>query len=136
MAVLESQNTPVGTMNCAVIADEPAAIECNHLGPDGIELSYFDLLDETPEFSEAAILLEDDVLEYCYVKNGNDGKQYFGFDRCLPGSGEYRQILTRHKLVNKMEANTFERYPSGKTVLSRRGRILEVSSLSQGGKYV
>ncbi len=136
MPVLENQNNYIETIDRTDIQNKPASVEYNHLPTGGIQLNYFDLLDETPDFSEAAILLEDDVIEYCYVKNGDDGKQYFGFDHCLPGSGEYRQILSRHKLVNKMEANTFESYPSGKTVLSRRGKILEVSSPKQGGTHV
>jgi len=140
MAVMENKDISIGSINCTVIenesTDESTLVKGNHVGPDGIELNYFDLLDETPEFSEAAILLADDVIEYCYVKNGKDGRQYFGFDRCLPGTDEYNQIIARHNLINKMEANTFERYPSGKTVLSRRGKILEVSSVRQGGMYV
>ena len=136
MPVLENKNSSIETIDRTEIENKSALVEYRHTPTGGIQLNYFDLLDETPDFSEAAILLEDDVIEYCYVKNGDDGKQYFGFDRCLPGSGEYRQILTRHKLVNKMEANTFERYPSGKTILSRRGRIVEVSSPGQGGTYV
>jgi len=120
----------------ALTANEPVPVECKQAKTDGIQLNYFDLLDETPEFSEAAILLEDDVVEYCYVKMQNDGKQYFGFDRCLPGTDEYRKIIDRHKLVTKMEANTFELYPSGKTILSRRGRILEVNFPAPGGIYV
>jgi len=103
---------------------------------DGIELNYFDLLDETPEFSEAAILLDDNVIEYCYVKNGKDGRQCFGFDRCSPGADEYDQIIARHKLEKKMEANTFELYPSGKTVLSRRGRIIEVHPPKSTAAYI
>src|SRR5258708_7885055 len=77
-----------------------------------LPLSYFDLMNETPEFSEAAILLEDETLEYCYIKIALDGSQYFGFNCSLPGSPEYNEILTRHKITKRMEANTFERYPS------------------------
>ncbi len=120
----------------SLILNDPVPVECEQEKTDGIQPNYFDLLDETPEFSEAAILLEDDVIEYCYVKMQDDGKQYFGFDRCLPGADEYKKIIDRHKLVNKMEANTFERYPSGKTVLSRRGRILEMNFPKSGGVYV
>ncbi len=94
---------------------------------NNLPLSYFDLMNETPEFSEAAILLEDDTLEYCYIKIALDGSQYFGFNCSLPGSSEYDEILSRHKLSKTMEANTFERYPSGKTVLSKGGRILEIN---------
>lgn len=92
-----------------------------------LPLSYFDLLDEKPEFSEAAVLLEDETIEYCYVKLGQDGSQYFGFNYCLPDAPEYQEIFNRHRLQNKLEANTFERYPSGKTILSRGGRILEIN---------
>src|ERR1700728_3905955 len=118
-----NQNSSVAVATYSFIQDSRAPIDSNI---ESAEINYFDLLDEIPEFSEAAVLLEDDVIEYCYVKNGNDGKQYFGFDHCLPGSDQYEQILSRHKLITKMEANTYERYPSGKTVLSRRGKVLEV----------
>jgi hypothetical protein len=118
-----NQNSSIAVASYSFVQDTPAQID-NHI--DTAEISYFDLLDEIPEFSEAAVILEDEIIEYCYVKNGNDGKQYFGFDRCLPGSDQYEQVLSRHKLVTKMEANTYERYPSGKIVLSRRGKILAV----------
>mgnify|MGYP000039999497 CR=1 FL=1 len=101
-----------------------------------LPLSYFDLLDETPEFSEAAILLEDETIEYCYIKLADDGSQYFGFNYALPSAPEYNEILSRHKLLKKMEANTFERYPSGKTVLSRGGKILEINLPKQEASYV
>jgi len=92
-----------------------------------LPLTYFDLLDETPEFSEAAILLDDNSIEYCYIKIGQDGSQYFGFNYALPDSPEYQEISSRHKLEKQMEANTFERFPSGKTVLSKGGRVLEIN---------
>jgi hypothetical protein len=136
MTVLENNNVSISIANPSLVESEFSPARYEECAPDGGQFNYFDLLDETPEFSEAAILLEDDVIEYCYVKNGNDGKQYFGFDRCLPGADEYQQILARHKLINKMEANTFERYPSGKTILSRRGKIIEVNSPNSGGIYV
>jgi len=136
MKVLENNNVSISISSPPLIKDDFSPSESEECVPEGIEFNYFDLLDETPEFSEAAILLEDDVIEYCYVKNGKDGRQYFGFDRSLPGADEYNQILGRHKLVNKMEANTFERYPSGKTILSRRGRVIEVNSPIPGGIYV
>ena len=84
----------------SLILNDLLLVECEQTKVDDIQPNYFDLLDETPEFSEAAILLEDDVIEYCYVKMQNDGKQYFGFDRCLPGADEYKKIIDRHKLVN------------------------------------
>lgn len=136
MTVLENTNTSISISSSSVIEEDFSPSKYEECAPDGIEFNYFDLLDETPEFSEAAILLEDDIIEYCYVKNGKDGRQYFGFDRCLPGADEYNQILARHKLVKKMEANTFERYPSGKTILSRRGRVIEMNSPSSGGMHV
>jgi len=103
---------------------------------NALPLSYFDLLDETPDFSEAAILLDDDTIEYCYIKIGHDGSQYFGFNCSLPGSSEHAEILARHKLVEKMEANTFESYPSGKIVLSKGGKILEISLPRREEAYV
>lgn len=134
MSVLKT-NSSMTIVRHSVIEDEPITVGCDNVAPDGIELNYFELLNETPEYSEAAVMLDDDIIEYCYVKNGHDGKQYFGFDRSLPGSDDYTQILARHKLTSKMEANTFERYPSGKTVLSRRGKVLEVA-MSKGENHV
>lgn len=110
------------------LANDSLAIEKRgHEQLETLPLTYFELIDETPEFSEAAILLEDNTIEYCYVKLGHDGSQYFGFNYTLPSSSEYQEILCRHKLVKKMEANTFEKYPSGKTVLSRGGKIIEIN---------
>ncbi len=94
---------------------------------NALPLTYFDLLDETPEYSEAAILLDDGVIEYCYIKVGRDGSQYFGFSCALPGAAEHEEIISRHKLTETMAANTFERYPSGKTILSKGGKILEIN---------
>lgn len=101
-----------------------------------LPLSYFDLLDETSEFSEAAILLDDETVEYCYIKIGQDGSQYFGFNYSLPNSPEYSEIIARHKFTKKLAANTFERYPSGKTVLSQGGRILEINLPKTEKAYV
>jgi hypothetical protein len=92
-----------------------------------LPLTYFDLLDETPEYSEAAILLEDGTIEYCYIKIGLDSGQYFGFNYASPNTAEHSEISSRHKFDKELEANTFERYPSGKTILSRGGRVLEIS---------
>jgi hypothetical protein len=97
------------------------------LSTNSLPLSYFDIIDETPEFSEAAILLEDETIEYCYIKLATDGSQYFGFNCSLPGSPEYNEILARHKLAKPLEANTFEKYPSGKTILSKGGKVLEIN---------
>ncbi len=77
MNVLENTHTITGSVKSAVIEKESGSPNYNHQPTGGIEVNYFNLLDETPDFSEAAILLEDDVIEYCYVKNGSDGKQYF-----------------------------------------------------------
>ncbi len=115
-----------------VVDDTHIQIEENSSINHTIKINYFDLLDETPDFSEAAILLENGIIEYSYVKTAADGKHYFGFERCLPGSIDYDEIITRHRLVSKMEANTFEHYPSGKTVLSRGGRILEIKHPERG----
>ncbi len=101
-----------------------------------LPLTYFDLLDETPEFSEAAILLDDETIEYCYIKIGQDGSQYFGFNYSLPNSPEYSEIISRHKFTERLEANTFERYPSGKTVLSKGGKILEINLPEMEKAYV
>jgi hypothetical protein len=127
MSVLRNESVFVQMASSSTVEEKFSPDTGANFTTDGIELNYFDLLDETPEFSEAAILLEDNVIEYCYVKNGKDGRHYFGFDRCSPGAEEYDQIIARHKLEKKMEANTFESYPSGKTVLSRRGKIIEVN---------
>lgn len=113
-------------MTIRSFADEKLVQAEQSLSSNDNHINYFDLLDEKPDFSEAAILLEDGYIEYSYVKTGSDGNHYFGFDRCSPDSHEYAEILVRHQLSNKMEANTFEHYPSGKTVLSRRGKILEI----------
>jgi hypothetical protein len=129
MPLQGNKNASISGLSASVIEADFSSCHYDASAEGGTQPSYFELLNETPEFSEAAILLEDDVIEYCYVKNGKDGRQYFGFDRCSPGADEYSQILARHKLTNKMEANTFERYPSGKTILSRRGKVLEVSSI-------
>ncbi len=101
-----------------------------------LPLTYFDLLDETPEFSEAAILLDDETIEYCYIKIGQDGSQYFGFNYALPDSPEYNEMISRHKFEKTLEANTFEQYPSGKTVLSKGGKILEINLPQQKNAYV
>jgi hypothetical protein len=101
-----------------------------------LPLTYFDLLDETPEFSEAAILLEDETIEYCYIKIAQDGGQYFGFNYSLPTSPEYGEIFSRHKFSEKMAANTFERYPSGKTVLSKGGKLIEINLPEKEKAYV
>ncbi len=103
---------------------------------NALPLSYFDLMDETPEYSEAAILLDNGTIEYCYIKIGKDGSQYFGFSSSLPDTAEYEEIITRHKLSETMVANTFEKYPSGKTVLSKGGKILEISMPERGKTYV
>jgi hypothetical protein len=103
---------------------------------NSLPLTYFDLLDETPEFSEAAILLEDETIEYCYIKIAQDGGQYFGFNYSLPTSPEYDEIFSRHKFSEKMAANTFERYPSGKTVLSKGGKLIEINLPEKEKAYV
>ncbi len=60
----------------------------------------------------------------------------FWFQYALPNSPEYDEILCRHKLTKTMEANTFEKYPSGKTILSKGGKTLEISLPKSEKTYV
>jgi hypothetical protein len=91
------------------------------------DCGYLRLLDELPVFSEAAILLEEGTVESSYIRTAEDGTKFFGFEKYLPGTKEYQEIVARHKLVIAMEANTFEQFPSGKTVLSMRGKVIEIN---------
>jgi len=122
---------PTNLMDNTLLASKTSK-QSDELLINALPLSYFDLLDEMPEYSEAAILLEDGTIEYCYIKIGRDGSQYFGFSCALPEATEYQEIVARHKLTETMAANTFERYPSGKTVLSKGGKILEINMPERG----